>query len=88
MLRIVKTPSESGTATLVLEGQLVGPWVEELKRSCEEAAGTSRQLTLDLGAVSFVDRGGLELLRRLAGRDARLDNCSPFVAEQLRTREV
>ncbi len=87
MLKIVSVPNGSGTAVLVLEGRLIGPWVEELQRACEEAASTNQRLTLDLRAVSFVDRGGLDLLRSLAGRRARLNNCSPFVAEQLRTLE-
>jgi ABC-type transporter Mla MlaB component len=85
MLKIVSVPNEGGAATLVLEGRLIGPWVEELRRSCELAFGSSEGLTLDLGGLSFVDRGGLELLRCLADRHARLNNCSPFVAEQLRT---
>ena len=87
MLKIVSIPNGSGPATLVLEGRLIGPWIEELRRSCEQAFGSSQGLTLDLAAVSFVDRGGLALLRSLADRHARLDNCSPFVAEQLRTQE-
>lgn len=76
-----------GSTTLVLEGRLVGPWVEELPRSCEQPLGSLGDLTLDLGTVSFVDRGGIELLRSLADRHARLTNCSLFVAEQLRTPE-
>ena len=87
MLKIVSVPNGSGTATLVLEGRLIGPWVEELRRSCEQASSSSDGLTLDLRGVSFVDRGGLELLRNLANRSARLNNCSPLVAEQLRTPE-
>jgi len=87
LLKIVSVPNGSGTAILILEGRLIGPWVEELQRACEEAASTNRGLTLDLRAVSFVDRSGLDLLRSLAGRSARLNNCSPFVAEQLRTLE-
>lgn len=87
MLRIVSVPNGTGTATLILEGRLIGPWVEELRRSCEEATGSTEGLTLDLRAVSFVDRAGVELLRSLADRHSRLNNCSPFVAEQLRTAE-
>lgn len=87
MLKIVTVPNGSGTATLILEGRLIGPWVEELRRSCEQTSSSSDELTLDLGGVSFVDRSGLELLRSLADRRARLNNCSPFVAEQLRTPE-
>jgi len=88
MLKIVSRGNANGSTTLVLEGRLVGPWVEELRRSCEQPLGSTRDLTLDLGTVSFVDRGGIELLRSLADRHARLTNCSPFVAEQLRTRSA
>jgi len=51
MLKIVSVPNGSGTATLVLEGRLVGPWVEELRRSCEQASSSSDGLTLDLWGV-------------------------------------
>ena len=87
MLKIVSVANGSGTAILVLEGRLIGPWVEELRRSCEQAFGSTERLTLDLGMVSFIERAGIELLRSLADRHARLNNCSPFVAEQLRTPE-
>lgn len=87
MLKIETVSNGTGTATLVLEGRLIGPWVEELRRFCEESVSPHEGLILDLGAVSFVDRGGLELLRSLADRQARVSNCSPFVAEQLRTKE-
>lgn len=88
MLKVVPARSGPGTATLILEGRLVGPWVEELRRSCEESLRAHDGLTLDLGAVTFVDRGGLALLRSLADRDVHLERCSPFVAEQIRTQEV
>ncbi len=65
----------------------MGPWVDELSRSCELALGSTPVLILDLGAVTFIDRGGIQMLRGLADRDARLTNCSPFVAEQLKARE-
>ena len=87
MLKIVSRGNGDGTTTLVLEGRLVGPWVEEVRRSCEQALSTTVELTLDLGTVSFIDRPGIELLRSLADRHTRLNNCSPFVAEQLRTAE-
>jgi len=70
--------------TLVLEGGVLGPWVDELRHACDRAFGTHGALTLDLGAVGFIDRAGLALFRELEGRRVRVTNCSPFVAEQLR----
>ncbi len=87
MLKIGSVANGNGATTLVLEGDLMGPWVDELSRSCELALGSTPVLILDLGAVTFIDRGGIQMLRRLADRDARLTNCSPFVAEQLKARE-
>ena len=87
MLKIGSVANGNGATTLVLEGDLMGPWVDELSRSCELALGSTPVLILDLGAVTFIDRGGIQMLRGLADRDARLTNCSPFVAEQLKARE-
>jgi RNA polymerase sigma-70 factor (ECF subfamily) len=46
---------------------------------------TPASLTLDLAEVAFLDRDGVALLRRYRIRDVTLVNCSPFVAEQLKT---
>jgi ABC-type transporter Mla MlaB component len=70
--------------TLALEGGVIGPWVDELRRACDRALGTHGALTLDLGGVGFIDRAGLSLFRALQDRPVRVTNCSPFVAEQLR----
>jgi len=87
MLKIGSVANGNGATTLVVEGDLMGPWVDELSRSCELALGSTPVLILDLGAVTFIDREGIQMLRGLADRDARLTNCSPFVAEQLKARE-
>ena len=73
-----------GAVTLELAGRVVGPWVDELNRSCERVLGVGETLSVDLGGVSFVDRAGVELLLRLRGRRVSLVNCPPFVAEQLK----
>jgi anti-anti-sigma regulatory factor len=83
MLKIVPIESASDGVVLRLEGQIVGPWVDELQRTCEQllAAGS---IVLDLSHVSFVERRGAELLRSLGRRGVPLLYCSPFVAEQLK----
>jgi anti-anti-sigma regulatory factor len=70
---------------LRLEGRIVGPWVDELRRSSAVHAGRPGELVLDLARVSFLDASGVALIRDLAGRGVRVVNSSPFVAEQLRT---
>ena len=66
-----------------LEGRLVGPWVEEVRRACEGLLHRGERLTVDFSRVSFVDREGVALCRGLRDRHARLRNCSPFVKEQI-----
>jgi anti-anti-sigma regulatory factor len=83
MLRIVPIEPGGDGAMLRLEGQIIGPWVDELQRTCERLlAGGS--IVLDLAHVSFVERRGAELLRSLDRRGVPLLHCSAFVAEQLK----
>ena len=84
MLRITQV-GRNGQGTLIcLEGQLSGPWVTELQRLCEKTLAGGSQLSLDFSQVSFLDAQGISLIRELAARRARIENCSPFVAEQLK----
>jgi hypothetical protein len=71
----------------VVEGELLGPWVRELQRTCEPFLGNGRALALDLSQVGFADRAGVELLKTLAGRGADLV-CSAFLEELLHPRGV
>jgi anti-anti-sigma regulatory factor len=84
MLRIARTEKPGAGCVLRLEGRVIGPWVEELRRSCEEALATSTSVALDLSGVSFVDRPGVPLLRCLRDRGVALVNCSGFVSALLR----
>jgi ABC-type transporter Mla MlaB component len=83
MLRITHTRDHDLISTLRLEGKLLGPWVTELARSCNELPCSPDRLRLDLSAVTFVDGPGVALLRDLIGRGATLAACSGLVAELL-----
>jgi hypothetical protein len=85
MLKIVASEPELGRTILRLEGQVIGPWVEEVKIASETAL-TSGAVVLDLGDVSFVERRGIELLQTLAARGVVLVNCTSFVLEQLKAQ--
>ena len=84
MLKISGLELKDHAPTLRLEGQVIGPWVEELRGMCERLLSQCQPLTLDLAGVSFLDRDGITLLRGLVARHVALINRSPFVAEQLR----
>jgi ABC-type transporter Mla MlaB component len=83
MLRITHTLGCDSVSTLRVEGKLLGPWVGELARSCNEVSCSGDCLRLDLSAVTFVDVPGVALLRDLLGRGVTLAACSRLVAELL-----
>lgn len=83
MLRITPERNAENTLVLQLEGQLVGPWVLELNRLCEESAAHGCPFSIDLTAVSFADRHGISLLKNLRGRGTPIVNGSPYLREQL-----
>ena len=89
MLKISGTATtEEQPVSLRLEGQVTGPWVEELRRTCdqmlEKTGHHGNRLVLDLAEVSFIDADGVALFRELTARRVLVTNCSPFVAEQLK----
>lgn len=90
MLRISRErPADQTHSELLrLEGQITGPWVQELRRVTIEALGPNGDsapgLILDLAGVSFLGADGIALFRELATRRVHFTNCSMFVAEQLK----
>ena len=90
MLRISygTTADDQEVVLLRLEGQVSGPWIEELRRVCNETIGDNgrggQPLVLDLAGVSFIDADGVVLCRELAAGRVILTNSSLFVTEQLK----
>jgi anti-anti-sigma regulatory factor len=84
MLKISVAESDKHSRTLRLEGQLSGPWVEELRHACEGILNDGLSLKLDLSEITFLDHQGALLLVGLKARRATLSGSSPFVSEQLR----
>lgn len=73
MLRIT-IHNEAQVTSFVVEGKLVGPWVEELEKcwKSELAADPSGAMLVNLAAVTFIDSAGRSLLSRMRRQGARL----------------
>jgi len=73
MLRITiaETPTEQ---KWTVEGQLVHPWILELKSTWTrtETARRERKCVVDLSGVTFIDKNGEELLAELCKQGAEL----------------
>jgi anti-anti-sigma regulatory factor len=65
---------EMPMTSLVVEGKLVGPRVEELDKCWESvlAAHPGRSVLVDLAHVNFIDSEGRALLRRMRRKGAKL----------------
>lgn len=82
MLRI--TPIQTHrAATLKLEGQLSGPWVEELRQCSASMAQHKVAVRISLRHVTFVDGPGRDLLLRMERQGTPLLDCSEFLRELL-----
>lgn len=82
MLRITVMESSTHSVMLRVEGRIAGPWVEELRATCNAHTGRDPgQLHLELEDVSFVDSEGIACLRELRDRGVGLNNVSPFLRE-------
>ena len=88
MLKISVTSESVEATSFQLEGKLVGPWVEELRRLSDAALAKSEAVSLDLEKVWFVDSQGIALLRELAKQKVAQLNCSQFISQQLQGENV
>lgn len=82
MLRITVVESNMRAVTLRVEGRVAGPWVEELRTTCNvHTAPDPIQLHLGLEDVSFADAAGIACLKELRDQGVGLDHVSPFLRE-------
>lgn len=84
MLRISIISDSDQVIAYHLEGRLIGPWVEQLRRIGDDALAQKKTLTLDLEGVRFADHHGISLLRELSQRQVSQINCSQFLIQQMK----
>ena len=84
MLKISIVGDSDEAIEFHLEGKLVGPWVDELRRLGDQALSHNKLVTLDLKDVRFVDSQGVALLRDLSRRRVSQLNCSQFLLQQMK----
>ena len=85
MLRI-SLEQDQGNLSLVVEGRLVGPWVDELRRVSAKHISRSGMLLLDLCGVTAMDARGQTLLNELRQGGATLrcsDVMNLYLVEQM-----
>ncbi|MEE8075565.1 MAG: STAS domain-containing protein [Candidatus Binatia bacterium] len=76
VLRITKVAENQSLVTMKLEGKIASDWVSLLERECLSVLQKKRRAVLDLSDVTFVDRGGVEMLDRMTAKGIHVINCS------------
>jgi anti-anti-sigma regulatory factor len=69
---------EPESLSLLIEGRLAGPWVEELNGYCRKMSEAHQHCTvIDLTGVTFIDANGKALLAQLwqQGTELRASGC-------------
>lgn len=79
MLRITQVSEDSDQVCLKVEGRVIGDWVPELDRICGSCLSESRQVTLDMSDVTYIDRQGVETLKRILGENVQLTGVTLLV---------
>ena len=88
MLRITQVSEDSDMVCLKVEGRVVGDWVSELDRTCGSCLSRSRHITLDMSDVTYIDRRGVETLKRILGENVRLTGATMLVQALLERQVV
>lgn len=83
MLRITKIGESPSLATLKVEGRVVSDWASVLESESLRLLEEKGAVLLDFSNVSFVDRRGVETLRRMRAGNVRIINCSPLIEDLL-----
>ena len=87
VLRTIAHPHLSTTLTLKVMGSIVSKHVLFLEIQFRSLMQRARSVLLDLSGVREVDARGIEMLKRIAGENLRLINCSSAVKEHLESDE-
>jgi hypothetical protein len=84
MLKISTIESMDGMMKIRIDGQISGEGVMLLHKTCTAYLDQGLQLSVDLQNVSFVDRDGITMVRKLKEYKVEFSNAPPFIAEQIR----
>lgn len=88
MLKISLIEASGHAAALRLEGSATGPWVAELRKTCEAVLLEGRALRLHLADLEFLDAAAISYFGDLRSRDVTFAECPPFVMEQLKASKI
>jgi len=84
VLRISKLCENPSGLRLKLEGRIVSEWVSILEEQILECLKKTQKVLLDFSELRFVDKDGVEMLRRMPSEKIEIINCPGFIEEFLK----
>ena len=84
MLRIDEISEGPFTVKLKPQGSVTGEWVLLLEERIRRSLQTSKKVFLDFSEVTFIDKHGVEMLRRLPPEKIEIINIPAFIEELLK----
>jgi len=84
MLKISTIESTEEVVKIRIDGQIGGEGVKLLQKTCKAQLEKGLKLSVDLHNVSFVDRDGIAVLRKLKQHKVEFLNAPLFITEQIR----
>ena len=84
MLKISTIEITEETVIIRIDGRISRECVKLLEKTCKAHLKKGLKLSVDLRNVSFVDRDGIAMLRKMTEYKVEFLNASPFIAEQIR----
>ncbi len=83
MLRITRLPDQPSVVKLKVEGRIASDEVEVLERECLQHMIDGGQVSLDFSGVTYINRAGVAMLKRLSEGKLKIMNCSPLTKDLL-----
>lgn len=79
MMRITQVSEDCRRIFLKVEGRIIGDWVWELSRTCKYSLSQNRRIILDMSEVTYIDRHGVDALKRILGNNVQLKSATLLV---------
>ena len=79
MLRIATHNDNNGIVTLAITGKCNGGCIGELRRAIDKARRLQKQIVIDMGEITLVDRPSVQFLAAQARDNITLINCPAYI---------
>ena len=78
MLRITRADEQSVSVKLKVEGRIASTWNGVLEKECRALLQKRMSVVMDFSNVTFIDRSGVIMLKKLSTEGVEIINCSAF----------